>query len=57
MSKPTEPHQVTREDFHHDRERVFDLAASGRQVVIIDDQQRPTAIIATPRDKQPMRFD
>jgi hypothetical protein len=57
MSKPTEPHQVTREDFHNDREKVFELASSGRHVVIVDDEQQPTTIIATPRDKQPMRFD
>ncbi|MFO7561103.1 MAG: hypothetical protein R6X02_00560 [Enhygromyxa sp.] len=57
MAKLGKPHQITREDFHNNREKVFELASSGRQVVIVDDEQRPTTIIVTPRDKQPMRFD
>lgn len=57
MSKPNEPHHVTREDFRNNRAKVLELASSGRQVVITDEKQQPTTIIATPRDKQPMRFD
>lgn len=58
MSKPDDkPHVVTREDFQADRAKVFELASSGRTVVIIGEDQQPTTILVTPRDKQPMRFD
>jgi hypothetical protein len=57
MPKPDKPHQVSREDFRSDRAKVFELASSGREVVITGEDERPTTIIATPRDKQPMRFD
>ncbi len=57
MSKPDKLHQLTREDFRNDRAKVFELASSGQQVIITNENQRPTAIVATPRDKKPMRFD
>lgn len=59
MSTPKDekPHQVSREEFRKDRAAMFELASSGRRVVVTDEDHRPTTILAVPRDKQPMRFD
>jgi hypothetical protein len=58
MSTPSDkPHEVSSEEFRKDRALVFELAASGRRVVVTDDDRQPTTILAVPRDKLPMRFD
>lgn len=57
-SKPEEkPHQVSTEEFRKDRAAVFELASTGRSVVVIGEDQQPTMFISTPRNKLPMRFD
>jgi hypothetical protein len=57
-SKPEDkPHQVSSEEFHKDPGVVFELASTGRTVVVTGEDQQPTMIITTPRNKLPMRFD
>jgi hypothetical protein len=51
------PHQVSSEEFRKDPSVVFELASSGRTVVVTGEDQQPTMVITTPRNKLPMRFD
>jgi hypothetical protein len=57
-SKPEDkPLQVSREEFRKDPAAMFDLASTGRTVVVTGEDQQPTMFITTPRNKLPMRFD
>lgn len=53
-SKPQ--HRVDREEFRKRRVEMLAVAASG-QAVVISDNSRDVALVVTPRDKLPMRFD
>ena len=58
MSKPTkEPLRMTSEAYRKDRAKVLEEASSGRVVVITDEQQKPTTLLVTPRDKLPAYFE
>ena len=50
-------HRMTREEFRNDRARAIELASQGHQVIVVDENQQPTMIMVTPRDKRPMRFE
>jgi hypothetical protein len=58
MQKPAEkPLEISREEFRRDPAAVYEVAATGRTVVILNEDQQPMTIISVPRNKLPMRFD
>lgn len=56
-TKENKPHEISEQDFRKNRAAAYAVAASGREVVIKDENDQPVTILVTPRDQQPMRFD
>lgn len=47
--------RVTQKELHANPSKVFEQARGGR-VVIVDDEDRPMAILSVPTDERPLMF-
>lgn len=56
MSNEQREPRVTQKELHENPAKVFEQAARG-QVVIVDDDDQPRAILSAPTDVRPLMFE